>query len=211
MNGIYWDCDGTLMDTEKAFAYAWQEILQSKNLELPIEHFDQYIGVDDKIVHKKFSSEVDLPPFQDTMNLISEIILKNFGEKTMFDDALECLEYFFHYDWKQACVSASPQQHLENKLKDTEIYQYFHHVIGGDSVERNKPYPDIYLESINKLQTSKNIIIEDSPFGIEAGIESGEFVIAIDRGVFTEEQLSKANLVVKKITPEIILEVNESL
>ena len=211
MNGIYWDWDGTLMDTEKAFAYAWQEILQSKNLELPIEHFDQYIGVDDKIVHKKFSSEVDLPSFDETMNLLSEIILKNFGEKTMFDDALECLEYFFHYDWKQACVSASPQQHLENKLKDTEIYQYFHHVIGGDSVERNKPYPDIYLESINKLQTSKNIIIEDSPFGIEAGIESGEFVIAIDRGVFTEEQLSKANLVVKKITPEIILEVNESL
>ena len=211
MNGIYWDCDGTLMDTEKAFAYAWQEILQSKNLELPIEHFDQYIGVDDKIVHKKFSSEVDLPSFDETMNLLSEIILKNFGEKTMFDDAVECLEYFFHYDWKQACVSASPQQHLENKLKDTEIYQYFHHVIGGDSVERNKPYPDIYLESINNLQTSKNIIIEDSPFGIEAGIESGEFVIAIDRGVFTEEQLSKANLVVKKITPEIILEVNESL
>ena len=211
MNGIYWDCDGTLMDTEKAFAYAWQEILQSKKLDLPIEHFDQYIGVDDKIVHKKFSSEVDLPSFDETMNILSKIILKNFGEKTMFDDALECLEYFFHYDWKQACVSASPQEHLENKLKDTEIYQYFHHVIGGDSVERNKPYPDIYLESIKKLGTSKNIIIEDSPFGIEAGIESGEFVIAIDRGVFTEIQLSKANLVLKKITPEIILEVNESL
>ena len=30
MFGIYWDCDGTLMDTEKAFAYAWQEILKSK-------------------------------------------------------------------------------------------------------------------------------------------------------------------------------------
>ena len=55
MYGIYWDCDGTLMDTEKAFAYAWQEILKSKNLDLPIEHFDQYVGVDDKIVHKKYS------------------------------------------------------------------------------------------------------------------------------------------------------------
>ena len=104
-----------------------------------------------------------------------------------------------------------PQYHLENKLKETEIYQYFHHVIGGDSVVRNKPYPDIYLDSIKKLQTTKNLIIEDSPFGIEAGVESGEFVIAIDRGVFTEKQLSKANLVVTKITPEIILEASESL
>ena len=211
MFGIYWDCDGTLMDTEKAFAYAWQEILKSKNLDLPIEHFDQYVGVDDKIVHEKFSSEVNLPSFQETMSLISDIILKNFGEKTLFNDAFECLEYFYHYDWKQACVSASPQYHLENKLKETEIYQYFHHVIGGDSVVRNKPYPDIYLDSIKKLQTTKNLIIEDSPFGIEAGVESGEFVIAIDRGVFTEKQLSKANLVVTKITPEIILEASESL
>ena len=211
MYGIYWDCDGTLMDTEKAFAYAWQEILKSKNLDLPIEHFDQYVGVDDKIVHKKYSSKVDLPSFEETMNLLSQIIIKNFGKKSLFDDALECLEYFYNYDWKQACVSASPQSHLEDKLKDTEIYQYFHHVIGGDSVTRNKPYPDIYLESIQKLQTTKNIIIEDSPFGIESGIESGEFVIAIDRGIFTAEQLSKANLIVDKISPEIILEVSESL
>ena len=161
MNGIYWDCDGTLMDTEKAFAYAWQEILKSKSLDLPIEHFDQYVGVDDKIVHKKYSEKVNLPSFEETMDLLSKIIIRNMSEKIMFDDALECLEYFYHYDWKQACVSASPQLHLENKLKDTEIFQYFHDVIGGDSVKRNKPYPDIYLESINKLQTNKNIIIED--------------------------------------------------
>ena len=211
MNGIYWDCDGTLMDTEKAFAYAWQEILKSKSLDLPIEHFDQYVGVDDKIVHKKYSEKVNLSSFEETMDLLSKIIIRNMSEKIMFDDALECLEYFYHYDWKQACVSASPQLHLENKLKDTEIFQYFHDVIGGDSVKRNKPYPDIYLKSINKLQTNKNIIIEDSPFGIEAGVASGEFVIAIDRGVFTTEQLSKANLIVKKITPEIILEVSETL
>ena len=88
-------CIRDRMDTEKAFAYAWQEILKSKNLDLPIEHFDQYVGVDDKIVHEKFSSEVELPSFQETMNLISEIILKNFGEKTLFDDALQCLEYFY--------------------------------------------------------------------------------------------------------------------
>lgn len=211
MYGIYWDCDGTLMDTEKAFAYAWQEILRSKNLDLPIEHFDQYVGVDDKIVHQKYDSKVGLPSFEDTMDMISKIIIQNMSKKVMFDDSLECLEYFYNYDWKQACVSASPQHHLENKLMDTDVYQYFHYIIGGDSVKRNKPYPDIYLQSIKELETTKNIIIEDSPFGIEAGVESGEFVIAIDRGVFSQEQLSKANLVVTKLTPDIILEVSESL
>jgi len=52
--GIYWDCDGTLMDTERAYAYAWQEVLSKRNLNLPIETFDDYVGIDDKLVHKKY-------------------------------------------------------------------------------------------------------------------------------------------------------------
>ena len=33
MFGIYWDCDGTIMDTEKSYAYAWKDFLSSKGLE----------------------------------------------------------------------------------------------------------------------------------------------------------------------------------
>jgi len=45
MTGIYWDCDGTLMNTESAYAYAWQEVLKRRNLNLPIQHFDAYVGI----------------------------------------------------------------------------------------------------------------------------------------------------------------------
>ena len=50
----------------------------------------------------------------------------------------------------------------------------------------------------------KNIIIEDSPTGIRSGKDSGNFVIAIDRGMFTHDQLSEADLVVDKLNPEEI-------
>ena len=49
MFGIFWDCDGTIMDTEKSYAYAWKDFLLSKGLDLPIEDFDKFVGVDDRI------------------------------------------------------------------------------------------------------------------------------------------------------------------
>ena len=145
MTGIYWECGGTLMDTEKAYAYAWKDVLKKRNLNLPIEKFDDYVGIDDKLVHKKYSEQVDLPSFSETMDEIAALIIENFSDHTIFNDALVCLEYLQDLNWKQACVSASPQQALEDKLKKADISDYFDFVVGGDKVRpRNKPFPDIY-------------------------------------------------------------------
>ena len=40
--------------------------------------------------------------------------------------------------------------------------------------------------------------------GIQSGKDSDNFVIAIDRGMFTHDQLSEADLVVDKLNPEEI-------
>jgi beta-phosphoglucomutase-like phosphatase (HAD superfamily) len=71
-------------------------------------------------------------------------------------------------------------------------------------VERNKPYPDIYNKAMAELQTTRNIIIEDSPPGIASGKASGSYVVAIDRGIFSEAELSKADVVVDKLTVEVL-------
>mgnify|MGYP005997591475 CR=1 FL=1 len=81
MVGIYWDCDGTLMDTERAYAYAWQEVLSKRSLNLPIETFDDYVGIDDRLVHKKYAKEVSLPSFSETMDEIAALIINNFSLK----------------------------------------------------------------------------------------------------------------------------------
>ena len=116
MVGIYWDCDGTLMDTERAYAYAWQEVLSKRSLNLPIETFDDYVGIDDRLVHKKYAKEVSLPSFSETMDEIAALIINNFSDHTIYQDSLSCLNYFHDLEWSQACVSASPQKALEDKL-----------------------------------------------------------------------------------------------
>ena len=210
MYGIYWDCDGTIMDTEKSYAYAWKDFLSSKGLELPIEEFDQFVGIDDRIVHAEFSKIVKLDNFESTMDELHKIMRVEFSEKILFKDSLDCLKDF-HGNIPQACVSASPKEVLNFKLQDAKIISYFDFVIGGNEVHMNKPNPDIYLKAIEQLGTSKNIIIEDSPTGILSGKESNNFVIAVNRGIFSPEQLSNADLIVDNLNPTEIKSLLEKL
>lgn len=204
MYGIFWDCDGTIMDTERLYAYAWQTHLKDFGLSIPEEEIKQFVGVDDKIVHSFYSEQVELENFHQTMSNLGYIIENSLDERLIFQDAKRLLQQLSDLEYKQACVSASPYHLLHKKLQRFQIDTYFNFVIGGDLVKRNKPYPDIYNEAIEKLGTSLNLVIEDSPTGISSGKASGSYVLAIDRGIFSKEQLNEADEVVEILDLEII-------
>ena len=211
MNGIYWDCDGTLMDTETSYGLAWKEHLSEFGLEISEEETRQWVGIDDRLVHSFYAKNVDLENFEKTMTSLGKIIEGTLNEKLLFKDAKILLEETNNRGWTSACVSASPYELLKNKLVKANIFDYFSYVIGGDQVERNKPYPDIYNKAISELQTTKNIVIEDSPPGISSGKASGSYVVAIDRGIFSEDELNKADLIVDNLSIDIIETVFNSL
>ena len=211
MNGIYWDCDGTLMDTETSYGLAWKEHLSDFGLEISEEETRQWVGIDDRLVHSFYAKNVDLENFEKTMASLGKIIEGTLNEKLMFQDAKILLEETNNRGWTSACASASPYKLLKNKLIKANIFDYFSYVIGGDQVERNKPYPDIYNKAISELQTTKNIVIEDSPPGISSGKASDSFVVAIDRGIFTKDELNKADLIVDNLSIDIIETVFNSL
>ena len=211
MKGIYWDCDGTLMDTETSYGLAWKEHLSDFGLEISEEETRQWVGIDDRLVHSFYAKNVDLENFEKTMASLGKIIEGTLNEKLMFQDAKILLEETNNRGWTSACASASPYELLKNKLIKANIFDYFSYVIGGDQVERNKPYPDIYNKAISELQTTKNIVIEDSPPGISSGKASGSFVVAIDRGIFSKDELNKADLIVDNLSIDIIETVFNSL
>ena len=211
MLGILWDCDGTIMDTERLYAYAWQTHLKQFGLSIPEDEIKQFVGVDDRIVHSFYSNQVDLENFDRTMSKLGFIIENSLDERIIFQDAKQLLYQLSHLEYKQACASASPYNLLSKKLQKFKVDSYFDFIIGGDQVNRNKPYPDIYNKAIEKLGTSYNLVIEDSPTGILSGKASGSFVLAIDRGMFSKEQLSEADQIVEMLDIEIINKIFKSL
>ena len=211
MYGILWDCDGTIMDTERLYAYAWQTHLKQFGLSIPEDEIMQFVGVDDRIVHSFYSDQVDLENFDQTMHKLGFIIENSLDERIIFQDAKQLLYQLSHLEFKQACASASPYNLLSKKLQKFKVDSHFDFIIGGDQVNRNKPYPDIYNKAIEKLGTSYNLVIEDSPTGILSGKASGSYVLAIDRGMFSKEQLSEADQIVEMLDIEIINKIFKSL
>ena len=211
MYGILWDCDGTIMDTERLYAYAWQTHLKQFGLSIPEDEIKQFVGVDDRIVHSFYSDQVDLENFDQTMHKLGFIIENSLDERIIFQDAKQLLYQLSHLEFKQACASASPYNLLSKKLQKFKVDSYFDFIIGGDQVNRNKPYPDIYNKAIEKMGTSYNLVIEDSPTGILSGKASGSYVLAIDRGMFSKEQLSEADQIVEMLDLEIINKIFKSL
>lgn len=211
MYGIFWDCDGTIMDTERLYAYAWQTHLKEYGLSIPEGEIKQFVGVDDRIVHSFYSDQVDLENFDQTMRKLGFIIEHSLDERLIFQDAKQLIYQLSELEHKQACVSASPYNLLIKKLQQFNIVSFFQFIIGGDLVSRNKPYPDIYNKAIDDLGTSQNLIIEDSPTGISSGKASGSFVLAIDRGIFSKDQLSEADEVVDVLDLEIIKKIFKRL
>ena len=211
MYGILWDCDGTIMDTERLYAYAWQTHLKQFGLSIPEDEIKQFVGVDDRIVHSFYSEQVDLENFDQTMSKLGFIIENSLDERIIFQDAKQLLYQLSQLEYKQACASASPYNLLSKKLQKFKVDSYFDFIIGGDQVNRNKPYPDIYNKAIEKLGTSNNLIIEDSPTGISSGKASGSYVLAVDRGIFSKEQLSEADQIVEILDIEIINQILKSL
>ncbi|MFL2659122.1 MAG: HAD family hydrolase, partial [Candidatus Actinomarina sp.] len=136
---------------------------------------------------------------------------ESLNDKLLYNDSKILLNQINKLDIKQACVSASPHELLNKKLQEVQIDKLFEYIIGGDMVKRNKPYPDIYNKAIENLQTTKNIIIEDSPTGIQSGKDTNSFVLAVNRGIFSSDQLDQADLIVDELNLEIINKILETL
>ena len=211
MIGIFWDCDGTIMDTERLYAYAWQSHLKQYGLDISEDEIRQFVGVDDRIVHSFYSESVDIENFETTMLSLGNIIQESLNDKLLYNDSKILLNQINNLDIKQACVSASPHELLNKKLQEVQIDKLFEYIIGGDMVKRNKPYPDIYNKAIENLQTTKNIIIEDSPTGIQSGKNTNSFVLAVNRGIFSPDQLDQADFIVDELNLEIINKILETL
>ena len=196
VTAVVWDCDGTLLDSEALFAKAWQLVMNQYNVEVSNETMISYVGRDDRIVHSELSELAELPDFENTMEMLHNSVKDKFYDKDLvFPDVLASLEFFQKYDIQQGCASASPEEFLIEKLTKSNIVGYFETIFGGDMVVNNKPSPEIYLAVFKVLDVQpKNVlVIEDSPYGIESGKRAGARVLAIDRGVFSQEQLQHAD------------------
>ena len=181
---IIFDCDGVLIDSEILSNRAEVELLKSFGIEFELgDYMAQFVGKSTKDVLKTIeaSHSVSLPA--EFRRLAETQIFTAF--KTELQPIPGIFELVDSINIAKCIASSSSLSRLDITLKITGLLDKFSpHIFSAEQVSRGKPAPDLFLFAANRMQASPDrcVVIEDSPYGVRAGVHAGMTVLGFTGG-----------------------------
>ncbi|HKZ44583.1 MAG TPA: HAD-IA family hydrolase [Anaerolineales bacterium] len=201
LKALIFDFDGLILDTETPELQVWQKIYRDHGVELSTSLWGQIVGgngisVFDPIEHleKLTSSSIDSFLVKDlALNLSNELI----NSQPVLPGARELFQIARQRSLNLAIASSSPHEWVDGHLKRLGLFDQFDSIMCGDDVLKTKPFPDLFIGTLEKLavQSSEAIVFEDSPNGIQAANAAGIFSVAVPNPVTRMFDLSHARLI----------------
>lgn len=200
IQGVLFDCDGVLLDSEAIYLKALVQYLASIGYPTTIKEVTFVLGKPMKQIVKDLREYFKIPESLTDQELIDgqrAIFRAQFNtmELQPMDGLLDFLKLCREHGFKTAIVSSSDLSYIEDVVQRLNIKPYFDCMISGQMIEHGKPSPDIYLFAQQRIDLPLDslIVIEDSPAGIQAGQSAGMFTIGY-KGSVVEQNTSKADL-----------------
>lgn len=192
---IIFDQEGTLVDSRIDIANSLNYALMT--LGYPILNLDTitgYVGegvtrlIERSLRH--FGEPIEL---ERARSLFLEYYTSHLTDNTyLYPDVLETLEYL--REKRKAVISNKMEVLTRDLLKGLGVLDYFEVILGGDSTERKKPFPDPVLRVLRALgiNSRRALMVGDSPTDIEAGKRAGVFTCGVTYGYRSKDELLKA-------------------
>ncbi|MFY1615189.1 HAD family hydrolase [Micromonospora sp. WMMD736] len=180
---MLFDMDGTLVDSEKLWDVALQELAREYGGELSADARRSIIGTamaeSMRILHDDLGQPERDPEISAAW--INARILELFRAGLPWrPGAFELLHAVRAAGIPTALVTSSPRALVEIAL-DTLGRDSFDVVVAGDEVVAAKPHPEPYLTAARRLGApiERCVAIEDSPTGVASALASGAAVLAV--------------------------------
>ena len=203
-NHFIFDMDGVLVDSEPMH----QDILRSvfKKLELDIseEYLATLTGMADIPMWTKISEDFSTRQTQQELSKFhKEIFFQEFPSKKV-EPVTGIIDFIHHLkekNWHLSVASSSSLQLIEHFTKELNIIEHFDFLVSGQSLERSKPFPDIFLKVAEKynLPPQDFWVLEDSRHGVTAGKTAGMSCIGYQNPNSGNQDLSHADYVIQNI------------
>lgn len=193
-DGVIFDMDGTLMNSEIWHHVAWRKAAANHGMpEIPTELLISYGGLPSaEIVRRlnaKYGATADV---EQVSREKAEIYINEcMPQVEPFPEICAILKDLYAAGKRIAIATSSHQKETRYLLTKTKVLPYVHAVITGDMVTRGKPNPDIYLlaaKSLN-LPVEKCLIFEDTVVGMAGAKNANIDVVKVFDGKFEIDQI----------------------
>lgn len=163
------DLDGTLVNTDLIYFEVWKIILQSYNIELTSDIFTKYIhgNSDNKVVQMLIPNAV----LESISDLKDKLFIESIEKIKIIDGSEQFLQLLKSQGYHISIVTNCNRLVGEKIIKYCNFDKYIDFLTIGSECLKPKPYPDPYIETMNKYNIKSNqvIIFEDSKSGLLSG------------------------------------------
>ena len=200
---VIFDMDGVIVDTEPVHHFAYYQHFNELSIEVSDEMYRSFTGNSTRNIFQKLKAQFDL------QEDVEDLILR---KRSLFNEAFDLKEDLYlidgvedlikdlHANGIQLIVASSASKvTIHRVFTRFNLHQYFTHIVSGEDFPKSKPHPAIFehAASLSVAPKENCIVIEDSTNGIQAAVSAGIFCVGYDSFHSKDQDLSKANVVIR--------------
>lgn len=183
INGVIFDMDGLMFDTERMWATFWEPALAALGLEYKEGLAEAERGTAGEtsrnIVRQFYGEDCDANAIIDSLHRVADKeFQKPVPKKSGLDELLAWLDA---NHIPMAVASSSRMASIRHHLDGWGLTHYFKVIVSGEQFSASKPDPEIFLRAAEALgtQPGRTLVLEDSYNGVRAGAAGGFVTVMV--------------------------------
>jgi beta-phosphoglucomutase len=179
---VFFDFDGTLIDSMPAHVSAWSKILREVGIELEDRYFEMHEGEKAEDTIDQLLLDYGKQHLQSERNALIErkrTLYRSMAPKGLIPEARVLVDTLRARGIHCDIVTGSIRQNIAAALSEEEL-SLFRNIVTPEVYTRGKPEPDPYLTALKMSGlSSEAVVLENAPYGVQSAKAAGLYTLAI--------------------------------